>query len=109
MRSLEKVVQWLEGRKAAYEFTETGIKAKVLLQDNERLVRVVRGVKGNLIGRVKGTGKIAVFPEVFSEEIEEGGVLACRLVERDNYFIAIPLSIQNDPQSGINIFWIERP
>ncbi len=109
MKSLEKVVVWLEGREASYNFTENGLKAKVLLRDNERLVRVRRGPKGNLVGKVKGSTKIAVFPEVFSEELEEGGVLACRLIEKDNYFIAIPLSIQNDPKSGVHIFWIERP
>jgi hypothetical protein len=109
MRSLEKIIRWLENRQAAYEFTDKGLKAKVLLGENEWLVRVTRGPKGNLIGRVGGDSRVVVFPEVFTEELEEGRVLACRLIEKDRYFIAIPLSIQNRPEDGISIFWIERP
>jgi hypothetical protein len=109
MRSLEKIVRWLEDRQAAYEFTDKGLKAKVLLKDNERLVRITRGPKGNLIGRVKGDSRVVVFPEVFTEELEEGRVLACKLIEKDRYFIAIPLTIQSRPEDGISIFWIERP
>jgi hypothetical protein len=109
MKSLERIIRWLEDRQAAYEFTDRGLKAKVLLKENERLVRVTRGPKGNLIGRVKGDSRVVVFPEVFTEELEEGRVLACRIVERDRYFIAIPLSIQSRPEDGVSIFWIERP
>jgi hypothetical protein len=108
MRSLEKVVSWLEGREASYYFDENGgIKAKVLLRDGERLVRVVRGWKGNMVGRVKGTSKIVVFPEIFND-LQEGQVLACKLIEKESYYIGIPLSIQNSPPD-VNIFWIERP
>jgi hypothetical protein len=109
MRSLERIIRWLEDRQASYEFTDRGLKAKVLLKESERLVRVTRGPKGNLIGRVKGDSRVVVFPEVFTEELEEGRVLACRIVEKDRYFIAIPLSIQSRPEDGVSIFWIERP
>ncbi len=109
MKSVERIVKWLEERKAAYSFTDSGLKAKVLLGDNERLVRVVRGWKGNLVGRIKGSRKIVVFPEVFAEELTEGKTLACKLIEKDNFYIGIPLQVQHEPESGIHIFWIERP
>jgi hypothetical protein len=109
MKSLERIIGWLEDRQAVYEFTDKGLKAKVLLRGNERLVRVTRGPKGNLIGRVRGDSRVVVFPEVFTEELEEGRVLACKLIEKDRYFIAIPLTIQSRPEDGIFIFWIERP
>jgi hypothetical protein len=108
MRSLEKITKWLEERGAYYDITQDAVRAKVLLKEGERLVRVVRGPKGNLIGRVRGDSRIVVFPEVF-DWLEEGQILACRLVERERYIIAIPLALQNDPKAGINIFWIERP
>jgi len=106
MEDIRKVVEWLEERGAAYDFLEDGrIKAKVLLRDGERIVRVVRGYKGNLIGRIRGSSKIVVFPEVFTE-FEEGGVVACRLVERDTYYIGIPLKVQSNDR--VRIFWIEQ-
>jgi len=111
MRSLERITKWLEerGDGVFYDFSETGIRAKVLLRNDERLVRTRRGPKGNIIGRIRGDSRIVVFPEVFHEELKEGQTLACRLVERDRYLIAIPLSAQSEPESGIHIFWIERP
>ena len=109
MKSLERVISWLEDRQAVYSFNENGgIRAKVLLGDNERMVKVVRGWKGNMVGRVKGSSKIVVFPEMF-DDLKEGQILACRLIEKERYYIGIPLSIQNDPESGLHIFWIERP
>jgi hypothetical protein len=111
MKSLEKVIAWLEDRKAVYNFVENGIRAKVLLKEDERIVRVVRGHKGNLIGRVRGSSKVVVFPDLpeITDLLEEGKAIACRIVEKEDYLFGIPLKIQNDPQSGINIFWIERP
>lgn len=109
-RTLEGLTVWLEERNAHYTITPEGtVRAKVLLGDNERIVRVTRGPKGNLIGRVRGNSKFVVFPEPVLDELEEGKVVACRLLEKDRYFIGVPLKFQNDPEAGINIFWIERP
>jgi hypothetical protein len=108
-RSLEGLVVWLEERGAHYNITPEGIRAKVLLRDNERIVRVTRGPKGNLIGRVRGSSKVVVFPEPVLEELEEGQVVACKIIEKDRYFVGVPLRVQNDPQAGVHVFWIERP
>ena len=110
MKSLEKITKWLEDRGAFYTITQEGLRAKVLLNSyDERIVKVRRGPKGNLIGKVRGDSRVVVFPEVFQEELEEGQVLGCRIIERERYLIAIPFNVQNDPQSGVSIFWIERP